>query len=357
MAEDCTHTVYHYTIGEMLLPPEIVDFLSSFSTLNLNILDFIILLVLLFYAIEGYALGFSNSFADFLSFVSSLVVALRAYTILGKFLFDVLSIPSVFSNAIGFLLITIITQIIISFLIRKALAKTLQKTLFPLPASGLVGRLLGSIFGIGSALVLLAFLLTLAMSLPFSPLLKQLVSDSKTGSGLVSRTAGLEKELNKVFGEAVNETLNFFTIQPQSNEFVQLKFRTNKLRIDQVAEKEMLRLVNQERAKHGLTSLVMDERLTQLARSHSEDMFKRGYFSHYTKEGLSPFDRMAKFDITFEFAGENLALAPNVSLAIQGLMNSPGHRANILSSNFNRIGIGVMDGGIYGKMFTQEFTD
>ncbi len=61
--------------------------------------------------------------------------------------------------------------------------------------------------------------------------------------------------------------------------------------------------------------------------------------------------------ITYGYAGENLALAPSTELAMQGLMNSPGHRKNILSPNFTKVGIGVMDGGIYGKMFTQEFTD
>ena len=54
---------------------------------------------------------------------------------------------------------------------------------------------------------------------------------------------------------------------------------------------------------------------------------------------------------------ENLALAPNVDIAHKGLMNSPGHRANILSPSFGRVGIGVIDGGGYGKMFAQEFAD
>ena len=66
---------------------------------------------------------------------------------------------------------------------------------------------------------------------------------------------------------------------------------------------------------------------------------------------------MERYNIKFSAAGENLALAPNVSLAHQGLMNSPGHRANIMSGDFGKVGIGVVDGGIYGEMFVQEFTD
>ena len=54
-------------------------------------------------------------------------------------------------------------------------------------------------------------------------------------------------------------------------------------------------------------------------------------------------------------AGENLAGAPTVERAHSGLMNSPGHRANILNPNFTHVGIGIVDGGPYGKMYTQTF--
>jgi uncharacterized protein YkwD len=86
-------------------------------------------------------------------------------------------------------------------------------------------------------------------------------------------------------------------------------------------------------------------------------MLARGYFSHYTPEGLSPFDRMTQAGIAYTSAGENLAFSPNVQLAMQGLMQSPGHRANILSKDYGKVGIGVIDGGIYGEMFVQEFTN
>jgi len=59
--------------------------------------------------------------------------------------------------------------------------------------------------------------------------------------------------------------------------------------------------------------------------------------------------------VRFSTAGENLALAPTVQVAHTGLMNSPGHRANILHKDFGRVGIGIMDGGIRGLMVSQEF--
>ena len=94
-----------------------------------------------------------------------------------------------------------------------------------------------------------------------------------------------------------------------------------------------------------------------MARAHADDMFKRGYFAHDTPEGVDPFQRMQNAGIVFGLAGENLALAPTLEIAHTGLMNSPGHRANILRDGFRKIGIGVLDGGVYGKMFVQEFTD
>jgi uncharacterized protein YkwD len=56
-------------------------------------------------------------------------------------------------------------------------------------------------------------------------------------------------------------------------------------------------------------------------------------------------------------AGENLAYAPSVAIAHEGLMNSPGHRENILRASFNKLGVGVIDAGVNGKMFCQEFTN
>ena len=195
------------------------------------------------------------------------------------------------------------------------------------------------------------------MSLPSSPLIKKLVNNSQVGSVLVSNTSLFEKQLNGIFGGALNETLNFMTVKPESNELVNLRFTVQNGTTDEEAEQEMFRLVNTERTKAGLELLAFDNQLREVARNHSTDMFKRGYFSHYTPDGVSPFDRMNNEDIEYIYAGENLALAPSTQLAMQGLMNSPGHRANILNPNFKKIGVGVIDGGIYGKMYSQEFTN
>lgn len=117
----------------------------------------------------------------------------------------------------------------------------------------------------------------------------------------------------------------------------------------------MVKLVNEERAKVGLAPLVIDSRLVELARKKSADMIKNGYFSHISPTYGSPFDMMKAAGISYRMAGENIAGAPSVDRAHVALMNSPGHRANILNPNFTHIGIGIVDGGPYGKMFTQMF--
>jgi uncharacterized protein YkwD len=84
-------------------------------------------------------------------------------------------------------------------------------------------------------------------------------------------------------------------------------------------------------------------------------MFAKGYFSHVNLEGESPSDRITKAKVRFLTAGENLAYAHTLTIAHNGLMNSPGHRANILHKDYGRVGIGILDGGIYGLMVTQNF--
>ena len=122
-----------------------------------------------------------------------------------------------------------------------------------------------------------------------------------------------------------------------------------------VDEQKMVDLVNAERTAQGLKPLQVDLRLVKVARMKSQDMINKNYFDHNSPTYGSPFDMMRNNGITYKFAGENLAGNSTVANAHTSLMNSPGHRANILNTNYTHIGIGIIDGGPYGKMFTQEF--
>jgi uncharacterized YkwD family protein len=120
-------------------------------------------------------------------------------------------------------------------------------------------------------------------------------------------------------------------------------------------ERQMVDLVNKERAANGLAALAVDPALVKTARLKSQDMVDKNYFSHQSPTYGSPFDMMKQFGITYTTAGENIACNQSVSAAHTAFMNSAGHRANILNKNFNYIGVGIANGGPCGKMFTQQF--
>jgi uncharacterized protein YkwD len=109
--------------------------------------------------------------------------------------------------------------------------------------------------------------------------------------------------------------------------------------------------------KRGLSELTWREELLPIARGHASDMWERSYFGHYSPEGENIADRLEKYSIPFSAVGENLALAPTVITAHDGLMNSEGHKENILDTEFRRGVIGVVDNGVYGKIFVQIFTN
>jgi len=121
-------------------------------------------------------------------------------------------------------------------------------------------------------------------------------------------------------------------------------------------EQQMVNLVNQERTNQGLKALAVDTRLVKVARMKSMDMIKNNYFGHQSPVYGSPFDLLKSQGITYHTAGENLAGNSSVTSAHTGLMKSSGHRANILNANFTKIGIGIIKGGPYGLMISQEFT-
>ncbi len=321
-------------------------------SLSGNWADLIILVVAGFFVADGWRRGFLRGLIELGSLLLSFVASLRFYSFFGQILISNFSLPHGISNAIGFLLAGVIGQTIFAY-IASTIYVQLPKSVKKSPAN----QILGVLPALGEALIYIAFFLTLLITLPIRGDIKKDLLSSRFGSSLISRTQTIEKQFNSIFTPAIDETLNFITIKPGSSENVDLHFTQKVVTVDGSAEQAMLFLVNQERAKIGAKPLISDNRLKDLARSYAKDMFARGYFSHYNPEGKSPFDRMKAAGTSFLAAGENLALAPNVQIAHQGLMNSPGHRANILSLDFGHIGIGAIDGSIYGEIFVQEFTD
>ena len=104
---------------------------------------------------------------------------------------------------------------------------------------------------------------------------------------------------------------------------------------------QVVTLVNKERASNGLQSLASDSQLAKLAQMKAEDMAKNGYFSHTSPTYGSAFDMMKKYGVSYKTAGENIAKGQKTAQSVMnGWMNSSGHRANILKSDYTKIGVG-----------------
>jgi uncharacterized YkwD family protein len=120
--------------------------------------------------------------------------------------------------------------------------------------------------------------------------------------------------------------------------------------------REVLKLVNSERAKAGLQPLVISSKLTDIANTKAKDMADKGYFDHTSPTYGSPFDMLQHFGVKYTAAGENIAAGQkDAAEVMNSWMNSSGHRANILNANYEQIGIGYVTGGKWGTYWVQLF--
>lgn len=128
------------------------------------------------------------------------------------------------------------------------------------------------------------------------------------------------------------------------------------MRMIKAIERDVIELVNQERAKHGLKPLKANWELSRVARFKSDDMRDRNYFNHQSPTYGSPFSMIRAFGISFSTAGENIAAGQTTAWQVmQSWLKSSGHRANILNEGFTEIGVGYSQGGSYRTYWTQMF--
>ncbi|MEM8503734.1 MAG: CAP domain-containing protein [Cyanobacteria bacterium P01_D01_bin.1] len=106
-------------------------------------------------------------------------------------------------------------------------------------------------------------------------------------------------------------------------------------------EQEVLKLTNEFRQKNGLDPLFIDQNLEKAADLHTQNMAKGDFFSHTGKDGSKPWDRARKAGYESGIIGENIAAGyVTPQSVVNGWINSPGHRANMLNANYNEIGLG-----------------
>lgn len=315
-----------------------------------NWVDLVIICVLILFVLEAVGRPLILELLDLASFLTAFFISFRYYNLPAKFFETQFQIPHGLSLVLGFMAAWFLAETSFYLFVRIFLPY--------IPKLKIPGiNTLSVIPAVLRGLVFIALFLLLVATFPIQPAIKKSVLDSKIGSAILKQAYAFEQPVKNVFGGVTQDSLTFLTIKPKTDERINLGFKTPTYSEDLQSEQTMVELVNKERTSRGISPLAFDVRLRDVARAHSKDMFERGYFSHYSPEGETVADRTTKVGIDFLVVGENLAYAPNVEFAHKGLMNSEGHRANILSEDYGRVGIGVLDGGVYGKMFTQVFAN
>lgn len=318
------------------------------------IVDIAIVALLLYTAYTGTKRGAVLIGLELVSFIAATVVALLGYHLAGAWVKALIHLATPLSNVVGFIAVWVVIEISSAVIIRLTLLRRLTRHI-QLSIPNQIG---GSFLNVVKWLLIVLLSLIVFAGLPLSASTKQVIIGAYFPRHLLASTTQLQSWLGHGLGHDLGDSLNFFTVtaEPESEQRIELGYTTTGSP-DPADEEAMLGLINHERTTRGLSPLTMNTQARQLARSYSAEMFAQGYFSHIDPQGHTPFDRMRAAGIRFDTAGENLALAPTLPLAHQGLMNSPGHRANILSPNYHTVGIGIIDGGPYGLMITQDFTD
>lgn len=110
----------------------------------------------------------------------------------------------------------------------------------------------------------------------------------------------------------------------------------------------MVTLINAERQKQGLSPYRVDKELTMIARAHAQDMVDRDYLNHVTPEGRTLRDRLREGGLEPYWAGENFALSVRpadeaVQEVLDWFMSDQPHRDNLLTTFYDRVGVGVAE--------------
>lgn len=322
-----------------------------------TLVDTIIVSVVVLGALFGIASGLVRAMTAFLCGFMTLVMILFGYGRLANIITVTFNVSARTAVLLAFGILVLVAQVICSQIVHRAARPFVRAVDRPGLLHGL-DRLLGAVPGMLFGLLVTAVLLApVALTLAL-PTVGAAVRDARLAPRLLHADATVMStlRLRERLG-AATQALGGPVVAPPAETGRSLPFRVpaSGLAADPSGEAQLFALVNTERQRAGLQPLEWDPALAAVARQHAIEMFELGYFAHDSPITGSPFDRMSRAGIRYTAAGENLAFAPTVAVAHRGLMNSPGHRANILSPEFGRIGIGVIKNREFGLMVVQEF--
>ncbi len=317
-----------------------------------NLIDALLALIVILGAWVGWTRGFVVAGLQLFTLVGGVVLAFLAYRYPAVWLQAWSPALDVWAAPLSFLATFVLACVVLAALSR-ALARAMPGRLHAHPVNRAFGLAPGIVRGLVNAAIVSAVLL----NFPLLERVSTMARDSVLAGALSAPAEWLEARLAPIFEPVLRRTLRAVTVPLDARSVIELPFTVTRPKVRLDLEARMLEMVNAERTAQGLRPLDHDPALAEVARAHSRDMLARGYFSHVSPDGQELSHRMRQAKVSYLVVGENLALAPTLAAAHQGLMNSPGHRANVLRPQFRRLGVGVLDGGRHGLMITQNFSN
>lgn len=322
----------------------------------MNWIDLVIIGVLFYYGFRGYTQGIISILVELGGYVVAYFISLRfsniGFSLISKYLPK--DFPHSYEGTLGVAVIWTITMFLY-YLIAPFIIKLIP----PFISHSTINKVIGIIGSLLKGVILLSIILFVLSIIPLPSSYANLLHSSLFAGNIQKVTMFLENKIGNNIPSTIGDAVKELSLIPNSNnkteKLIELGYTLSNTTINEKDEATMFTFVNDQRKKAGLTGLILDPTLTQVGRTYGKYMYLNGFFSHITPAGQTPFDRVKDSRILFNFVGENIAKAPDVNAANTGFMNSPEHKANILSKDYNKIGIGVIDGGVHGKIFVQNF--
>lgn len=319
-------------------------------------IDFLLGLYLAGLAVRGWLRGFVRELFDLAGLVIGVVVAFRLSGPVGGWIADRFDATPEWAQ-LG-------SGIALFFLVGTGMALVAHQIsrVARLPGLNLANRLGGITLAVGWGLALVLIVASLLRALPLPPA----VDDALEGSEVVEAVAGpgspAEEWFTEVAGDdmidailALERLVGDRRVVLEEEERVEIPAaEASELSVDRAAAEQIAGLVNDARLAEGLAPLAWSEGLAAVAEAHATEMYRQGYVSHVSPTTGTVGDRVEAAGIRLRIVGENLALAPTPRAVHRGLMDSPGHRANILREEYNRVGVGAVRGPL-GLMVVEVF--
>jgi uncharacterized membrane protein required for colicin V production len=320
-------------------------------------IDFLLGLYFAALFVRGWMRGFVREAMDLVGLILGIALAFRFSGLVGDALAEWLGISPEMGRLAGGIAIFLLIGVGASIG-----ARYLQRV-FSLPGLALTNRLFGGGLALAWALFIAILVLSLLVVIPLPDAFGEQIEDSNVAAALTDPESFPQRMFHTVAGDRVLEALlNLDRLVGREKIIIEEDETLDippadpaDLRPDQAAAEEIFELVNRARIEEGLDPVAWSDPLAMVGAGHATEMYTVGYFSHTSPTTGTIGTRMSAAGIPYRAVGENLALAATSRTAHQGLMDSPGHRANILSPEFTRLGIGVIRGPL-GLMVVQVFS-